>query len=686
MREKIRWCAAGILLLLVGLALLASLSVGTLPRADFTLANGSEPQTLDPHLANGQPEGRLAYALFEGLYRKMPMGIEFDANGHLISEPKLDSQGNTALGPQPALALRHDLSEDLRTYTFHLRSGVQWSDGTPLTAHDFVWSWRRLLHPETASQYASHLYYVKGGRDFNQGRIRVGQKVEIELRNRPQPDQTFPHGTMKRFELAGIVLHRGESEERLYELDANLELGPDDYVVYEINTGNQIEEVKRGPARPFDSVTALWVLPDFETQVGLRALDDLTLEVTLDQPTSFFPELVAFYSLCPVPQSCIEKYGNTDWTKPGNMVSNGPFTLELRRIRDRVRLQKNSRYWNEAIVKLNRVDVLSVEKETTALNAYLNGQIDWCTLIPTALVPQLAERDDFLVAPQLTTYFYRFNTTKPPFDDARVRKALSLVIDRRQICEKITAAGERPSEVLCPPGMRGYERPIPQPPAGNLAEVFDGNDDPELQSVLQDWADAGEMDLEWPLSSEDEKELKRRVARRWLEEAGYGPQGKPLPRIELLYNTADNHRAIAEFIQQAWRNQLDVDVELVNAEWGTYLSRMKQMDFDIVRGGWIGDYQDPQTFLELWTTGNENNHTGWGDPKYDALVYDSVNLPIDQRMGELARAEALVVEQLPFLPIYNYVSRNLVAPEYVGWYPNCEDVHPIHLVRRRDDQ
>ncbi len=683
MREKIRWSAAGILLLLVGLALLASLSVGTLPKADFTLANGSEPQTLDPHLANGQPEGRLAYALFEGLYRKMPIGIEFDAAGNLVQQPELDSQGNTALGPQPGMALRHDLSDDLRTYTFHLRSDVSWSDGTPLTAHDFVWSWRRLLHPETASQYASHLYYVKGARDFNQGRIRVGQQVEIELRNRPRPDQTFPHGTMKRFELAGIVLHRGDVEERVDEWDASFELGPDDYVVYEINTGNQIEEVKRGPARPFDSVTALWVLPDFETQVGMRALDDLTLEVELDQPTSFFPELVAFYSLCPVPRSCIEKYGSTDWTKPGNMVSNGPFTLELRRIRDRVRLQKNPRYWNEPVVKLERVDVLSVEKETTALNAYLNGQIDWCTLIPTALVPQLAKREDFRVAPQLTTYFYRFNTTKPPFDDARVRKALSLVIDRRQICEKITAAGERPSEVLCPPGMRGYQRPTPQPPAGDLTQLFNEDVAPDLRSILQTLINEGEPPFELPLSIEGEKELKRLVARRWLEEAGYGPQGKAMPRIELLYNTADNHRAIAEFIQQTWRNQLDVDVELVNAEWGTYLSRMKQMDFDIVRGGWIGDYQDPQTFLELWTTGNENNHTGWSDPEYDTLVLDSVNLPLQQRMQKLAHAEALVVGELPFLPIYNYVSRNLVASEYEGWYPNCEDVHPIHLVRRR---
>ena len=683
MRETIRWSAGGVLLLLLGCALAACLSVGTLPTADFTLANGSEPQTLDPHLANGQPEGRLAYALFEGLYRKMPLGVEFDRRGELVRQPQVDPQGNTPLGPAPAMALRHELSEDRRTYTFYLREDASWSDGEPITAHDFVWSWRRLLHPETASQYASHLYHVTGARDFNQARIRVGQTVELELRNRPKPEQMYPHGTMKRFELAGIELHRGESVEVREELDANLELGPEDYVVYQLNTGSQIEEVKRGPGRPFDSVTVLWVLPDFESEVGIRAIDDFTLEVVLAQPTSFFSELVAFYSLCPVPRHCIETHGDTDWTKPGNMVSNGPFVLELRRIRDRIRLRKNDQYWNHKVVRLNRVDFLSVDKETTALNAYLNGQIDWCTLIPTALVPQLATRDDFQVAPQMTTYFYRFNTTKAPFDDARVRKALSLVIDRKQICDKITGAGERPSEVLCPPGMRGYLRPSPRPPAGGLVNLKVDDLSEDLKDMLNAAFEEGAIGLDWPLTTKSQRELKRQVARKWLQDAGYGQGGKPFPRIELLYNTADNHRAIAEYVQQTWRNQLDVDVELVNAEWGTYLSRMKQMDFDIVRGGWIGDYQDPQTFLELWTTGNENNHTGWSDSEYDAMVIDSVNLPEAQRMRELARAEALVVEHLPFLPIYNYVSRNLVDKRFVGWYPNCEDVHPIHLVRRR---
>ena len=228
MRETIRWSAGGVLLLLLVCALAACLSVGTLPTADFTLANGSEPQTLDPHLANGQPEGRLAYALFEGLYRKMPLGVEFDRRGELVRQPQVDPQGNTPLGPAPAMALRHELSEDRRTYTFYLREDASWSDGEPITAHDFVWSWRRLLHPETASQYASHLYHVTGARDFNQARIRGGRTVELELRNRPKPEQMYPHGTMKRFELAGIEIHRGESVEVREELDANLELGPEE--------------------------------------------------------------------------------------------------------------------------------------------------------------------------------------------------------------------------------------------------------------------------------------------------------------------------------------------------------------------------------------------------------------------------------------------------------------------------
>jgi len=318
-------------------------------RADLVFLNGAEPETLDPALITGQPEMRVADALFEGL-------TSFDA----------------AAKPIPGVAERWEISPDGRVYTFHLRPDALWSNGDPVTAGDFLRSWRRVLDPVTGSEYASQLYHLCNGRAFNQG-----------------------------------------------------------------------------------------TLTDF-SQVGVRALDPLTLEVTLENPTPYFLDLCALVTLLPVHAATLARFPD-DWTKPGKLVCNGAYILSDWRINDRIRLVKNPRYWNREKVAMRSVDVLPISKANTAFNFYASGQADLLMdkgLVPNQLLDELKKRPDFHADPFLGVYFLRFNCTRPPFNDPRVRLAFALVIDKRLLVDKITRAGEEPAASLTPPGTASYEPPV----------------------------------------------------------------------------------------------------------------------------------------------------------------------------------------------------------------------------------
>jgi oligopeptide transport system substrate-binding protein len=379
------------------------------------------------------------------------------------------------------------------------------------------------------------------------------------------------------------------------------------------------------------------VLPDFDGQVGVRAVDDQTLVVTLDHPTPYFLHLVAFFPLYPVPRQCVERHGSPQWTRPENLVQSGPYQIAFRRIRDRIRLVRNPRYWNASAVQLEVIDALAVNSATTNLNMYLNGEVDWIASVPNAMIPQLRQRQDFLTAPMLTTYFYRVNVTRPPLDDRRVRAALNLAIDKRQICEAVTRGGQVPARGFVPPGIAGYHG-----------------------------AETGEFDVP--------------QARRLLAEAGY-PGGRGLRKLQLLYNTSEAHQDIAEVVQQQWKSHLGIDVELRNLEWGVYLDAVTKREYDIARAGWIGDYPDPNTFLDMFVTGGTNNQTGWGDARYDQLIREAQTTPDPHtRLAQLAEAETILMRELPILPIYFYVSINMVRPYVRGFAANILDVHPLHLL------
>lgn len=497
-------------------------------RAELVFMNGADPETLDPALITGQPEGRIASALFEGLTR-------FNARGEA----------------EPGMAESWTVSEDGLTYTFHLRENVRWNNGDSVTAHDFIASWQRTLTPATASEYAYQLYTIKNGKAFNEG-----------------------------------------------------------------------------------------IIDDFGL-VGVTAPDDRTLVVTLENPTPYFLDLCAFVTLLPVHLPSIAAHGD-NWIKPGLLVSNGAFTLEDWRINDRLRLRRNPSYWDAKHVSMETIDAIPTSNANTAFNFYESGMADLMMdkgLVPPALMDSLREREDFHSAPFLGTFFLRFNTTKPPYDDPRVRRAIAMAIDRERIVKKITRAGEIPATTMVPPGTANY-----QPP----------------QSLSYDI----------------------QAARQLLAEAGF-PYGQGFPPILFLYNKSELNEAIAVEIQHMLDKALGIRLHLLNQEWKVYLNSISRLDYDIARSSWVGDYNDPNTFLDMFVTGGGNNRTGWSNHRYDDLIAQAASeLDSARRLDLFREAERLLVfEEAPVVPIYFYVGIQLYDRARLGGIEaNLLDEHPLRTM------
>jgi oligopeptide transport system substrate-binding protein len=504
----------------------------TPPARDILRFNlGAEPEYFDPGLAVGQPDGRVCRILFEGVTREDPQ----------------------TLAPLPGQAYRWEISPDARTYTFHLRPGIVWSDGRPVTAEDFRWSWIRVLRPETASRYSNLLSPILNAEAFNKGDFKD------------------------------------------------------------------------------------------ERQVGIEARDDSTLVVRLKAPTAYFLYLTQFYTMLPCPRHAIERWG-TRWTEPGHIVSNGGFTLRYWRQNDRFEFVRNPRYWDAAGVRLEGITAYTIDDLNTSTNLYKAGEIDWnpSGYIPSPFIPYLRDYADFRHGRYQGTYFYSINVTRKPLDNVWVRRALNYAVDRDAIANDLLKRSRDPWGNLCPSGYPGYVAPP--------GLTFD------------------------PAK-----------ARECLAKAGF-PGGKGFPKVEILFNTSEDHRRIAEAIQAMWRDVLHIDIQLSNQEWASYLKATTELRYDITRRSWIGDYLDPNTFLSMWITGDGNNRTGWSDPRYDALIRDAA-LEVDatKRMAMLAEAERIVLVDGPVIPIYHYSTNELVKPYVRGIYRTPLDVHPLtHVWIDRD--
>ncbi|WP_252177729.1 ABC transporter substrate-binding protein [Endozoicomonas sp. 4G] len=369
--------------------------------------------------------------------------------------------------------------------------------------------------------------------------------------------------------------------------------------------------------------------------LGVKALDDKTFQVTLEQPVPYFIKMLAHYTTYPVPQKVVEKFGD-DWTRPGNMVSNGAYKLADWRVNEKIVLERNSHYWNNKATVVNQVTYLPLQS-TPELNRYKAGEMDMTNVIPLEHFKSLKKEipNEVKVTPYLGTYYYAFNTQRKPFDDVRVREALSYAINRDAITQYVKGQGEKSAYTFTPETISGFVPPV---------------------------TDFSEM-------SQAERNAE---AKRLLSEAGYGPDN-PL-EVNLLYNTDEAHKKIAIAIGQMWK-PLGVKVTLENQEWKTFLDSQAEGDFDIARAGWIGDYNEASTFLDLNTSTHGKNDAQFKNEAYDKLLAKSRVVTSDEERSKLyTEAEKILAEEMPVAPIYQYVISRLVKP-YVGGYTvsNVED-------------
>ncbi|WNN46875.1 ABC transporter substrate-binding protein [Siccibacter colletis] len=484
-----------------------------------------EPASLDPVKAVGLPEIQVIRDLFEGL-------VNQDEKGTLI----------------PGVATRWQ-SNDNRVWTFTLRDNARWSDGTPVTAEDFVYSWQRLVDPKNTSPFA---WFAA---------------------------------------LAGI------------------------------SNAQAIIDGKQTPDK-----------------LGVKAVNKNTLTVQLDKPVPYFPNLAANFALYPVPKTAIEKSGN-DWTKPGNLVGNGAYVLQDRVVNEKLVVVPNTHYWDNARTVLQKVTFVPINQESAATKRYLAGDIDITESFPKNLYQKLLKDipGQVYTPAQLGTYYYAFNTQKGPTADARVRLALSMTIDRRLMAEKVLGTGEKPAWRFTPDVTAGF---TPQPS--------------RMEEMSQQ-----ELNAE---------------AKTLLKAAGFGP-GRPL-KLTLLYNTSENHQKIAIAVASMWKKNLGVDVKLQNQEWKTYIDSRNTGNFDVIRASWVGDYNEPSTFLSLLTSTHSGNIARFSDPAYDKVIEQaSIETTDAARNKDYNEAENIIASKAPIAPIYQYTNGRLIKPWLKG-YPidNPEDV------------
>ncbi|WP_395743740.1 peptide ABC transporter substrate-binding protein [Prosthecobacter sp.] len=496
-------------------------------RAGILLAgNGSEPATLDPQLASGQPEHMIFHALFEGLIAPAPGNPDGDA-------------------PGVATSWTH---ENYTVWTFKLQPKGRWSDGAPLTSADFVYSYQRILTAQLGADYAGMLYPMLNAEEYHTGKIK-----------------------------------------------------------------------------------------DF-SQVGVKALDPLTLQITLKGPAPYLPSMLKHYAWFPMPKQAIEEFGsmtdrNTRWTRPANMVCNGPFKLKSWEVNQALEVERNPYYWDAATVKLNGIVFLPISNDATEERAFADGQLHVTLTMPLSKIPAYRESKSpfYHNDPLLSVYMYRFNTTKKPFDNPLVRRALALAIDRESITRNVLRAGQKPATGLTPPGCSAsYQVP-------------------------------------------DVMRFDPAEARRLMAEAGF-PEGKDFPPFDILINTSPAHRSLAEAVQAMWKEHLHIPAGVLNQDWGVYIESQRKLDYDLARFAWVGDYLDPSTFLGIWQTGDGNNNTGWGSPRYDELIHQSFQEGNDaRRLQLLNEAETLLLKEAPIIPIYWYTHSYLMRPEVKGLLPSLLD-------------
>ncbi|MDR1590839.1 MAG: peptide ABC transporter substrate-binding protein [Puniceicoccales bacterium] len=375
--------------------------------------------------------------------------------------------------------------------------------------------------------------------------------------------------------------------------------------------------------------------------VGAEALSPKILQLTLERPISFFPSLLTHWAWLPINRKAIDQSGGffdraNRWTQVKNIVTNGPYLLESHKIGDKIVLQKNKYYWDADRVKIDRVHFISDVSPTVEENMFITDQLDITENVPADKIPFYRTQGILPTAVSLGTSFYWFNCKKKPFDSVKVRKALSLAVDREAIGKLRNRGTGLEAYALVPPGTMNYD----------CSEYF-------------------KYDIN--------------QAQELLAEAGY-PYGEGFPEVTILYNVSDNLKVISEAIQEMWRKNLNIHVKLQSVEWGVFLVERRQHQFDICRGGWVGDYNDATTFLNLLHSKNDNNHAQWNNEIYDRILAQAEEEK-GSRPQMLADAEMVTMNEMPIIPLYFDSMCHLVSSRIEGWYPNILDWHPLKFIR-----
>jgi oligopeptide transport system substrate-binding protein len=378
-------------------------------------------------------------------------------------------------------------------------------------------------------------------------------------------------------------------------------------------------------------------------QVGVKAVDDQTVRFDLNGPGPYFLALLSLNSFLPVHMPTVLKFGtigqrDTKWTAPENFVGNGPFVLKSWRKNDVIEVVKSGTYWDADRVRLNGINFYSIESLSTADRAFRAGQLHITQSVPLDMVPfYRREKPEILqISPALGVYLYVFNVTRKPLDDPKVRLALSLAVDRESLVRNVLRGNQLAASGYVPPGIRDY--------AIDHEIVYD----PDRARLL-------------------------------LAQAGY-PGGHGFPKLDILINTSESHRTIAEAIQQMWREELNIEIGIQNQEWKVYLDSVNHKHYEIARSGLYG-LPDPAFFLQGWTTGSANNSSGWANTRYDSLLHESDQTGnLNKRLALLHQAEQLFLSESVVIPIYWYTSSYLLHPSVLGWYPNATDIHPYKFV------
>ncbi|MCB0272056.1 MAG: peptide ABC transporter substrate-binding protein [Bdellovibrionales bacterium] len=513
-----------------------------------------------------------------------------------------------------------DLSQDGREYTFHLREDAKWSDGKPMTAHDVEYSWKRLLNPKTVSTYSQMADIIQNGRAFREGSVTVTGLKNFDAAESKMIQDKLP-AQLKDVEITS------DARTKNYFLfvkdeDAQAKKDKKDQLIEEINKGILGSDIKAEPT------TA--------NVVQVQAKDDYTLWVQLVSPAPYFVGMISYMVFAPVPKHVIEKFeaqGRPElWTRAENIVVSGAFKLVEEEFKQYKIYQKNPLYFHADKVRLNKVKAIMIENAQPTMNAYKVGQHDWSSSesYPSEYVDEMRKYKDTWFYPKTAVYYYQFNVERKPLNDKRVRQALSLAVDRKSIVDNILKLGQIPSRDLVMEGLGGYK---------------------SIQSEVYNPAKAKQL----------------------LSEAGY-PNGKDFPKILVKFNTLEGHRKIAEAVQEMWKNNLNIHVEITNMEWRTLIEDQNVHNFDIMRMAWVADYLDPHTFLSVFLSHSTNNHTGWKNAKFDELMDQSDYMrDPEARLSLFQEAEHILADEQPIMPIYWYSGTKQVKPYVKGIFPSLQD-------------